>query len=88
MKTLENYSFYKTEPYAEERRLDGCLTHSVNERVNSNTLVLVFKMKNGMVPNNMQDLSNLPEMQLPERYEKQTNAAAVKEDEHAKHDLV
>jgi hypothetical protein len=52
---------YKTWPSAlfwknqEDRRWTGGLTHSVQQRVNFNTLVLVFKMKIGMVPNFMQD---------------------------------
>jgi hypothetical protein len=35
--------------------LDTLRLHLVKQRVNFNTLVLVFKMKNGMVPNYMQD---------------------------------
>jgi Reverse transcriptase (RNA-dependent DNA polymerase) len=35
--------------------LDTLKLHSIKQRVNFNTLVLVFKMKNGMVPSYMQD---------------------------------
>jgi hypothetical protein len=35
--------------------LETLRLHSVKQRVNFNTLVLVFKMKNEMVPNYMQD---------------------------------
>jgi hypothetical protein len=58
----------------------GLSLHSVKQRVDFNTLVLVFKMKNRMVPNDMQD-----EMLL--NVTRRFPAAAVLEDEHANYDL-
>jgi hypothetical protein len=70
--------------------LESLRLHSVKQRVNFNTLLLVFKMKNGMVPNYLQDemlftrdatartLRNADDFRLPR---------SVSEDEHVKHDL-